>query len=543
MNIINNEPLPLHELISQILAPDPLDYSSKGLLSGLGTMQFLNQRLANQPLLNFINAVLRGISQVIFVNNPVSGFLFFLAMLIQLPWLGIMALAGTVGATITAIVLRANPSAIQNGVFGLNGMLVGATMAFFGALGNRLWHPVWVIAIIILSALTAVVMQTVGTWFAIRFRVAPLGIPFDGVMLTFLVLITLVPQPIFNLAAPPIFSPGTLDQVRLFQSLPLGFGQVFFSDKFVSVLLVILGVAISTPIGALVGLLGCAAFLLAGTLLKTSPDQLYIGLWSYNAVLAATAIGGVFYTPNLLSISLGLLCAFLASIVSFTLAPLFSSVNLPILSVPFAFVTISCCLVLQRSLPSLVPVVLQTVASPEEHRQRYFAAKEVVRSFRQQLQAALAGHPRKILFEQAPEAIKGNLRYIFDAIDRDRNGFISSQELKWHLQQAAKPISDAEMAYLFQSMDQDNSGTIDLEEFGELMLRHQRLMAKYREFVTYFLPIDADEDNLISIKEMNTALVSLREPPLSEDEVRFLQQQTGGEPLNWNRFIEVLLLT
>jgi hypothetical protein len=73
MTTTSDEPLPLHELISRILAPEPSFQKPKGLLAGLGTMQALNQRLANQPLLDFINATLRGISQVIFVNNPLSG--------------------------------------------------------------------------------------------------------------------------------------------------------------------------------------------------------------------------------------------------------------------------------------------------------------------------------------------------------------------------------------------------------------------------------------------------------------------------------------
>ncbi|MEG5174045.1 urea transporter [Microcoleus sp. B3-D7] len=83
-----DEPLPLHELISRILAPEPSFQKPKGLLSGLGTMQALNQRLANQPLLDFTNATLRGISQVIFVNKPLSGLLILAAMFIQSPWLG-----------------------------------------------------------------------------------------------------------------------------------------------------------------------------------------------------------------------------------------------------------------------------------------------------------------------------------------------------------------------------------------------------------------------------------------------------------------------
>jgi solute carrier family 14 (urea transporter) len=544
MAITSNDPLPLHELISQILAPEPSFAKPKGLLTGLGTMQALNQRLAKQPLLDFINATLRGISQVIFVNNPFSGLLFLAAMFIQSPWLGLMTLVGTSSATLAAIALKANPGAIQNGIFGLNGTLIGAAMAFFGAFGNGAWNPVWAIAAIILSALTAVVMETVGMWFATRFRVAPLGIPFNGVMLTFLLLLAFVPQPFFDLGPPPPpFQAGAIDGFRLLQSLPIGIGQVFFVDKVVSVGLVVLGVAICTPIGAGVGLLGCAMYLLAGLLLGAMPDQLYTGLWGYNAVITATAIGGVFYTPNRLSISMGLICAFLASIASILLAPLFSPLELPVLSVPFAIVTIGCCLILQQSLPSLVPVVLHTVASPEEHRQRFLVAKETIASFRQQLIAALGGQQRKILFEQATPAMKGDLRYIFDAIDRDRSGFLSTQELASHLHQAGKVLSDGELTYLFKCMDKDGSGAIDFEEFGELMLRHQRLMSRYTEFLTYFLPIDVDADDAISMQEMNTALASLREPPLYKDEITFLQDRTGGQPLTWNRFIEVLLLT
>jgi hypothetical protein len=54
MATTTDEPLPLHELMERILAPEPSFQKPKGLLSGLGTMQALNQRLANQPLLDFI---------------------------------------------------------------------------------------------------------------------------------------------------------------------------------------------------------------------------------------------------------------------------------------------------------------------------------------------------------------------------------------------------------------------------------------------------------------------------------------------------------
>lgn len=541
-------PLPLPELISHLLAPDTSQQQSQTIT---GTMQWLNRKLASQPGLDFINATLRGIGQVIFANNPVSGLLILLAMTIQSPWLGLLALLGTATATATAMLLNqiplgspeANRGMIQNGIFGLNGTLVGAAMAFFGAFGNGSWNGVWLVSAIAVSALSALVMQTIGVWFASRFRVAPLGIPFIGVMMAFLVLIAIVPQSVFDLGPPPTpFPEGAIDSSRLVQSLPVSMAQIYFSSNLTSVALVILAIAICTPIGAFVGLLGCAMYLLAGLVLRVSPDEIYLGLWGYNAVLTAIAIGGTFYTPTRVSIALAALGAFLASVLSWLLVPVFGSVGLPILAVPFAVVTIGIFLILQRSIPSLVPVALHTVASPEEHRQRFKVARGIITHFRQDLTAAIAGQRQTRLFDQASPSIKGDLRYIFDAIDQDRSGQLSLEEFSYHLQQSGKALSSSEVALLFKSLDRDNSHTIDFAEFGELMLRHRQLMAEYDDFVTYFLPIDANEDDDISLREMNVAMASVSERPLSAKDIEFLQDRIDGQPLTWNRFIELLLV-
>ena len=155
----------------------------------------------------------------------------------------------------------------------------------------------------------------------------------------------------------------------------------------------------------------------------------------------------------------------------------------------------------------------------------------------------MTGKRRNFLFDKASDSIQRDLRYAFDAIDTSRNGTLSTQELAVHLRQAGKVSSEGELAYLFTCMDVDGSGEIDFEEFGELMLRHRRLMSRYAEFVTYFLPIDADQDDSISIKEMNIAMASVGEPPLTADEIAFLEARAGRQPLTWNRFIEVLLVT
>jgi Ca2+-binding EF-hand superfamily protein len=106
-----------------------------------------------------------------------------------------------------------------------------------------------------------------------------------------------------------------------------------------------------------------------------------------------------------------------------------------------------------------------------------------------------------------------------------------------------KTISENELMYLFKSIDSDGNGAIDFAEFGELIWRYRRLMSKYSQFVTYFLPIDANENDVISTDEMNVAMASVGESPLSNDQVVFLQYSKAGQPLTWNRFIEVLLVT
>ncbi|NEN95082.1 MAG: hypothetical protein F6K50_05940 [Moorea sp. SIO3I7] len=76
-----------------------------------------------------------------------------------------------------------------------------------------------------------------------------------------------------------------------------------------------------------------------------------------------------------------------------------------------------------------------------------------------------------------------------------------------------------------------------------MLLRQQRLMSHYQDFITYFIPIDANQDDAISIDEMNLAFVSVGESPLSVQEVNFLYGRMNGEAMTWNRFIEVLLVT
>lgn len=534
--------LPLQEIITKVVTPDKTIERSPWWM-GLGTMQRLDRRWQNYPLLDFINYNLRGIGQVIFVNNPLSGLLILLALFVQSPWIGLMSLLGVVSSTVTAIALKLDRDNIRNGIFGFNGILVGAALATFGSGGNGDWNLVWAIAVVIFSALTTIILRTFGVWWASNFNSPPLTLPFNLATLLFLSLITLIPQSIFQLGEATNIEIEPLTRSQVFTSLPVNFGQVFLADKLISGSLILLAVVICTPLGALVGLFGAMVGMVAAIILGIVPQNIYAGLWGYNSVLAAMAIGGIFYAPNLRSFLIGMGSAFLSALIIPAIAAIAQPLSLPILTLPFCFVTIACFVSLQHSLPSLVPVALHAVASPEEHRQRYIVAKDIIHNFRRQLEIAINGQGRNFLFDRASEATKGDLRYIFDAIDTDSSQELSTSELADYLQKTNQITDERELSYLFNCMDRDRNGKIDFEEFAELILRHRRLMSNYREFMTYFLPIDADKNDRLSIEEMNVAMKSVNEPKLTSEEISFLQQRTGDISFTWNRFIELLLLT
>ena len=538
----NPQSLPLHELLSRLLKPEKT--SLRRPLPIMGTMQDLNQALERRKLLDFLNASLRGIGQVGFANNPIAGLLITIAVFIQSPWVALMLVVGVLVATGTAYFMRLDRPSIRNGIFGLNGTLVGMALGTFGTWGNGTGNWLWVMAAIVCAALSTVLMQYIGLWMAVHLKLPSMGVPFHIVTYSFLAIALYVRQPFFQLGAPPPFPnlAESLDGVSVLSSLITGVGQIFFSGGLISALLIIIALALCSPMGALVALLGSAIGLLAGIVLGVNLNVLYAGLWGYNSALTAIAIGGIFYAPNRRSILLASAGAFGAGLIAWLLALAIAPLGLPILAITFHLGTYACILIIRRNLSSLVPVAPYSIASPEEHLGRYRTAKEVISAFRHQLQEAMLGRHHKVLFNQASQETKGDLRYIFDAIDLDRSGSLSLTELSYNFQQAGHPISDEEINFVFSSMDADNSGEIDFEEFGELLLRHRRLISRLDELYTYFIPIDQDENGVLDTQEMNLVLASVDEPALSEDEVTFLQQRLGGKDLTWERFLELLLV-
>ncbi len=93
-------------------------------------------RCAAAPALRFVDVNLRGVGQVMFQDNPMSGLLFLAAVAWGsfaggVPAVFGASVLGVIVATLTAMWLRVDTSALHAGLMGYNGVLVGAALATF----------------------------------------------------------------------------------------------------------------------------------------------------------------------------------------------------------------------------------------------------------------------------------------------------------------------------------------------------------------------------------------------------------------------------
>jgi hypothetical protein len=110
----------------------------------MGTMPGCEERFGHSRLALFLLSALRGAGQAVFANSPLAGLLILIALASQSGWLFVMALLGLVSSTLTSRLLGLDTAARCNGLYGYNGLLIGAALATFGVVSNSPWQlPAW----------------------------------------------------------------------------------------------------------------------------------------------------------------------------------------------------------------------------------------------------------------------------------------------------------------------------------------------------------------------------------------------------------------
>jgi urea transporter len=354
-------------------------------------MQAWSERADGNPLLAFVDSCLRGVGQVCFMNNPVTGLAIVVGMFIAEAWLGFAGVLGVVASTATAAVLGMDRGAIRAGLFGFNGVLVGAAFSLFL---QPDWDTLVIVWIVVAAAFSTILHAALANIFVGVFKVPPFTLAFNFMTLIFLIAaLNFANGRVGGLVAPAdaqVTAGSVSNTLRsaadkasandiegILNAVFRGIGQLFFANSLLAGLVIVAGIAVCSRIAAVFAVIGSAVGMLSGLAFGASGVAIYNGLWGFNSFDAALAIGGVFFVLSWRSTVLAVGCAVFAALLFGAIGALFTPWGLPALTLPFCFATLAFTL-LKGSASELVAIEVADVTTPEEHLAAHRPAQEAV---------------------------------------------------------------------------------------------------------------------------------------------------------------------
>eukprot|EP00762_Andalucia_godoyi_P005373 ANDGO_06711.mRNA.1 Urea transporter DVU1160 len=342
----------------------------------------------------FVDTALRGISQVFFVSNPLTGILFVAGIAIESWYLAVACLIGAVSSTVSAYFFELDKGSTQSGLFGYSGVLTAMAVAFFsfGDKSDPFPAPQIFVPLVFLPVFATICTVAFGSFFAGKLGIPPFTFPFQVVTWTWLLFAqaSLYFQNNGNILAPrspPAFTSMstaaalTYDGSEVVRSFFTSVSQVFFLENPYSGAVMLLGIAVSSPIMSAAALGGTVLGVLFAMGLGIAPAPIYAGLWGYNQCLSAIAIGGLFFVPQgTKTLVMYVLCILFTTLIHGAVASYLVLFALPALTFPFTMASWIFCL-LGGAAKGIVAVELSAVSVPEDHRRRFLLSAFVFRTF------------------------------------------------------------------------------------------------------------------------------------------------------------------
>lgn len=333
----------------------------------------------DHPTLGFLDWNLRGIGQVVFQNNPLSGLIILLALFFNSWIYGMICILGVVVATAMARLLKADRGLVRDGLFGFNGALVALALVAFTSADFRTGAVPSLhltLYIVCAAAMTTIVFQAIGTLLAPH-KVAALTAPFvlTGWLFLFAVL------KFAAIEAGPLAKPVSPEQYDAavayvlptwYMGIGNAIGQIFFQDNWISGYLIIIGIAVNSRISAGMALIGAAGAALVAAVFGGPEGAIRDGLFGYNAALTAISLGGFFLVLTWQSFFYTLFGIVVTTWLWASVAIFLKPIGMPVLTSTFVLVT-WLMLLGQYGFKALVPVAPPDATTPEDNRRRYLS--------------------------------------------------------------------------------------------------------------------------------------------------------------------------
>ena len=285
-----------------------------------------------------LRVILRGVGQVFFCCNAVTGAIFLLALFIGGVTAGAAAAVGVISSTAAAYLLGFSEDDIDAGLYGLNGTLVGPCLFLFLEHSPQLWLYV-VLASILSSIVLAALMRILQPY-----NVPASTSPFVLTCWMFLLAVYAFDSFSRGPVLPPPGIPSVVTGVGMlpadiwFTALTKGVAEVMFADSVIVGILFLTGIAIVSLRGALMAVGGTIVGVVVPLLLGANQGMIEMGLYSFNPVLTMMAVGWVFLKPSARSAMLAVLAGILTVVCQAGLANFLTPIGLPTLTFPFVLV-------------------------------------------------------------------------------------------------------------------------------------------------------------------------------------------------------------
>ena len=340
-------------------------------------------RFRDHPILGFVDWVLRGIGQVVFQNNPISGAI-ILAAIFYNSWIyGAVCLFGTLISTLTALLLKADKGMIKDGLFGFNGTLIGIALVAYTSpnftTGN-IPNGYLCLYIVLCAAFTSVIMPAFGAMLGPH-KVPGLTMPF--VLATWFFLGALLQFTTIDVSSaikptsPSDFTGSRPDYtwITWFHGITMGIAEIFFQDNWVTGVIILIGIAVNTRIGALMALMGSTLAVGTAVFYGAHDEAIRDGLFGYNAALTAMALGGFFLVLNLPALIYTVIGVLVTARVWASLGIFLEPSGMPVLTSAFVLVT-WLMLLAASGFQLLTPVPPAEATTPEDNLHRYRTAQK-----------------------------------------------------------------------------------------------------------------------------------------------------------------------
>jgi len=324
------------------------------------------------------NTFLRAVGQPAFVDNPLLGLLILLAIFLPHPQVGLGCLLGGGLATLTELVMGLHPWAlVSNGVAAFNGVLVGTVIPIlFPLFYGEAHNPAGMWVAVAVGAVTTVFLASAFNSFLAKFNLPYMALPFN--LVAVVVFLTLQPVGLEHMVVED--SGESVDNATLTilegegaefanhshaadhahhmgltmlgeeqiswagvgRGIVVSMGQVYAVNHVAASLVVHLAVLLSSPLLFLLSNLGAVLGTLTSLTFLPPEDyqQVYDGIWGYNALLAMAAASCVFFPLSPASLAAGATGTLATVAVQAALRRNMDTNHLPVFTLPMTLVTL-----------------------------------------------------------------------------------------------------------------------------------------------------------------------------------------------------------